>query len=250
MASLNDTLSRLKDNHVSSSTTEETNVCPICHGSTWITTKDSQGRFYSRPCECRERVIAETIMRSSGIIEEDRKKGFRDFKTFDEDPLIAAKETAIRYFRMFKNDYNSRINSLLLSGASGRGKTLLGLAVANNLIRIGIGVMYVSYRDTITELKHNIVDEYVYNEKMRRLKNAKVLFIDDLLKGKITESDINILYEIINYRYLQRLPLIISTEKTIPELISFDEAIASRIIEMSKDYTVFFDRSVPNYRLR
>ena len=85
---------------------------------------------------------------------------------------------------------------------------------------------------------------------MYRLKNARVLFIDDLLKGKVTDSDINIMYEIINYRYLQRKAVIISTEKTIEQLLEFDEAVGSRLIEMSKGYIITFDNSVPNYRLR
>jgi DNA replication protein DnaC len=85
---------------------------------------------------------------------------------------------------------------------------------------------------------------------MHSLKNARVLFIDDLLKGKVNESDINIMYEIINFRYLQRTPIIISTEKSIEELLAFDEAIASRLIEMSKGNIITFDDSVPNYRLR
>lgn len=61
-----------------------------------------------------------------------------------------------------------------------------------------------------------------------------MLYIDDLLKGKITESDVNILYEIVNYRYMNKLPLIISTEKSVSALLDFDEAIASRMLEMCR----------------
>lgn len=249
MPNLNDTLQRLKSDHVASDK-KESNVCPKCNGTTWIITRGEDGREYGKPCECRNKVIATTIMQNCGITPEDQHKGFKDFNTFGEKALIHAKQIAMSYFQMFRGDYHTRINSLLLSGASGRGKTMLGLAVANNLMNMSIRVRYMAYRDEMTALKQNIVDEYAYNERINRLKNASVLFIDDLLKGKITESDVNILYEIVNYRYLQRLPMIISTEKTIEELINFDEAIGSRIAEMSKDYVITFDASVPNYRLR
>ena len=87
------------------------------------------------------------------------------------------------------------------------------------------------------------------SEEINRMKNVSVLFIDDLFKGKITKSDINIMYELINHRYLKRLPMIVSTEKYPKDLLSVDEALGSRIIEMSKGYVVEFKES-GNYRLR
>lgn len=223
-------------------------MCPVCRDDggflfridgyeTWI------------ECDCMKKKRAVERMQNSGIIEEDRNKTLDDFKTFGERPLILAKETVKRYMDSFTEIKDNRQNSLLLMGASGRGKTMLGLIAAMNIINNHhVGVRYVSYRNMITELKHVIKDEYTYNAAMNKLISASVLFIDDLYKGKITESDINIMYEIINTRYLARKPLIISTEKTFNELTDVDEAIGSRIIEMSKGYIVQFDRATPNYR--
>lgn len=78
---------------------------------------------------------------------------------------------------------------------------------------------------------------------------VKIPDVDDLLKGRITESDVNILYEIVNYRYMNNLPFIISTEKSIGELLSFDEAIGSRIIEMCRGNIVQLQGKELNYRL-
>lgn len=224
--------------------------CEKCHDTEWILTADENGIEYAKPCECRARKTAIRLMASSGISVEDLKKGFADFETFNENGLIVAKQTAIRYYQRFFKTRDTRHNSLLLCGASGRGKTTLGMAVANNLINQCVGVRYMPYRDEMTKLKQEITDELTYKDHMWRLKTASVLFIDDMLKGKVTESDVNILYEIINYRYLERLPLIISTEKFSNDLLDFDEAIGSRILEMCKGYVVSFDRSIPNYRLR
>jgi len=227
-------------------------VCEKCKGTTWIFYTDDQGYEIAKECECRERVIALNLLTSSGISEEDSKKGFNGFETFNEPALINAKNTAVSYFQNFESIEKERINSMLLCGSSGRGKTTLGLAIANNLINVGVGVRYMPYRDVVTALKQQIGSDnkYIYNDHIYKLKNARVLFIDDLLKGKVTDSDVNILYEIINYRYLQRKPFIISTEKAIEQLLEFDEAIGSRLIEMSKGYIVTFDNSIPNYRLR
>lgn len=226
--------------------------CKKCNGTTWIFRKDSGGYEWAEPCECREKAISLKLLASSGISEEDSKKGFAGFNTFNESVLVNAKNTATSYFQNFAKMESERVNSIMLCGASGRGKTTLGMAIANNLISSGVGVRYMPYRDSVTDLKQLLGHENksLYKDKMYRLQNARVLFIDDLLKGKVTESDINIMYEIINYRYLQRKPVIISTEKTIEELLAFDEAIGSRLIEMSKGYIITFDSSVPNYRLR
>lgn len=227
-------------------------MCELCGGSTWIIYRDEQGRDVGKPCKCREKVIYSLLLKASGISEEDSKKGFGGFNTFNEPALINAKNTATLYYQNFKNMEEKRVNSIMLCGSSGRGKTTLGLAITNNLISAGVGVRYMPYREEMTKLKQELVDgnKYFYEEHMFKLKNARVLFIDDLLKGKVTETDINILYEIINSRYLQRKAIIISTEKTIEELLAFDEAIASRLIEMSKGYIITFDSSIPNYRLR
>lgn len=119
----------------------------------------------------------------------------------------------------------------------------------NRLIHNGTPVQYMSYRDAITKLKQNITDAEEYSDSINRLKNVDVLFIDDLFKGRYTDSDINIMYELVNHRYLKRLPIIVSTEKTPAELLAIDEALGSRLIEMSKGNMITFTES-GNYRLR
>lgn len=247
---LNEIMQRIEQNRANAQPhIQPVYECDKCKDTEFILHKEN-GREYATRCSCWETKAAARIMRNSGISEEDSKKGFREFETFGESALVDAKDKATRYFMEFFQNESSRTNSIMLCGASGRGKTTLGMAIANNLIHKCVGVRYMAYRDEITRLKQEITEEHTYNEHMRRLQGARVLFIDDMLKGKVTESDVNILYEIINHRYLSRLPMIISTEKTPQELIEFDEAIASRLLEMSKGYVVVFDKSVPNYRLR
>ena len=80
-------------------------------------------------------------------------------------------------------------------------RVIYSLAIANSFMKNGIGVVYMNYREDMTSIKQNILDSEVYNKYLNRYKNARVLLIDDLFKGNITPSDINIIFEIINYRY-------------------------------------------------
>ena len=107
------------------------------------------------------------------------------------------------------------------------------------------------YRDVITKIKQNMIDQEYYSKIISKYQSCEVLLIDDLFKGRINESDINIMFEIINYRYLKFLPIIVSSEFSIDRLLSFDEGVGSRIYEMSKDYVVEIENNISNnYRLK
>ena len=107
------------------------------------------------------------------------------------------------------------------------------------------------YRDVITKIKQNMLDAEYYSKLISKYQTCEVLLIDDLFKGKINESDINIMFEIINYRYLNFLPIIVSTEFNIDRLLSFDESVGSRLYEMCKDYVVEIEKDMNNnYRLK
>ncbi len=162
---------------------------------------------------------------------------------------LEAFRTANIYAKNFKQLQSDRRNSIMFMGQVGSGKTHLSLAIANKLMDKGIGVIYMPYRESIMSLKQNIMEEESYKKLMNRYKNSRVLLIDDLFKGGVTKSDLNIMFEIINHRYFNNLPMIISTEKYLEELMNIDEAIGSRIIEMSKAYIINLVGKKLNYRI-
>lgn len=223
--------------------------CPKCKDTHMITSTDEDGYTTARYCDCMAQTVYARLMRASGIDADDVNVKFADFQTFGEHELQVAKATAAKYATEFPMKRYERNNSIILSGLPGRGKTMLGFCIVNRLIHNGTPVQYMSYRDAITKLKQNITDAEEYLDSINRLKNVDVLFIDDLFKGRYTESDINIMYELVNHRYLKRLPIIVSTEKTPAELLAIDEALGSRLIEMSKGNVITFTES-GNYRLR
>ncbi|MBO3443701.1 ATP-binding protein [Clostridium sp. CCUG 7971] len=218
--------------------------CNKCRDLTFII-KDNT----ATPCECRGLIEAKNILRNSGISEEFRKKTFENYNySFDTQSLDAFYK-AKTYVKNFNEIKSKRNNSILFMGQVGSGKTHLSMAIANNLMDSGIGVIYMPFRDIITQIKQNIMDEEYYRKTISRYKFANVLLIDDLFKGSISKSDINIMFEIINYRYFNNLAMIISSEKRFDELIDIDEALGSRIIEMSKGYVVELKGRKLNYRL-
>lgn len=225
--------------------------CEKCHDVGWIYWTDENGYDFGKECECQKVAKAKRIMENSGILSGQQDISFKSYITNDVPALENAKEKTIKYYQAFEKIEHERNNSILLCGQVGAGKTHLGIALSNNLIARMIAVIYMPYRNVITTLKQNITNDEVYNRELSKYLNARVLFIDDMLKGRITESDVNIMFEIVNHRYLNQLPMIVTTEKTIDEMLAFDEAVGSRIIEMCKGNIIFFPKGMNlNYRLR
>lgn len=243
------TLSELKNRMSLNNTEKEAYKCPKCKDSGWISLKDKNGHSFCKRCDCWEIRLAEELMELSGISQEFNSKGFKNFNTRNNAQLVNAKSKAINYFKTFSEIEKTRNNSIMLSGQVGAGKTHLGVAISRSLMSKNIAVIYMAYRNAITKIKQVLIDSADYYNEINKYSQARVLYIDDFLKGKVTEADVNIMYEIINYRYMNNLPLIISTEKSLSELLAFDEAIGSRIIEMCRGNIVQLKGTELNYRL-
>ncbi|WP_083256139.1 ATP-binding protein [Domibacillus iocasae] len=210
---------------------------------------------YSIRCECVERRKRERLMKSSDITDEFRKLRFQNFRIEGKHPIVVqAKQCALSYFSEFDNVRSLRENSISLLGQPGAGKTHLLTAVANNLIdRKGVSVQYFPYIEGTKELRD---DFNLLTEKLERMKKADVLFIDDLFKPvkrvpRASDWQVEQMYDVLNYRYLNHLPIMVSSELTIHELVEVDEALATRISEMSKSFTVVIkgNRMELNHRL-
>ena len=231
---------------VKKSMTQDLYECAKCKDLGYILNPETN-RY--KICECEERKKYQRILEKSGISENFKKIGFKEFETKTEWQK-KAKSEAVDYVKNFGDIEKSRNNSIAFLGNCGAGKTHLSIAIANNLMSKNIGVLYMSYREAVTKIKQVITDDEVYNKQISRYKNARVLLIDDFAKGKTTEADVNIMFEIINYRYLNAKPIIISSELTQDRLLNFDEAVGSRIIEMCKSRICEVVGVKNNYRLR
>lgn len=224
--------------------------CPLCKNKGRIQ-KSIYNEMYNdyievmTDCECmkRRKVIQRARRSGLGIYLD---KTFGDYiATDDWQKQIKAK--AIEYC---KEDNN---NWFIALGQSGSGKTLISCIIANYLLKQkGKEVTYITWTDFISKLKRDIMSDNndEVSKYMNKVKNVEVLYIDELLK-KYSEADLKYIIEIINYRYTNNLKTIITSERTIDNLIDIDEATFSRMIEKSGKYIISIntDRR-KNYRLR
>ncbi len=223
-------------------------TCAECKDTGWIMVEDG-GQGTAKRCRCRAGEQIGMLIKKSELPEEFFANDFNSFDDRNHPQLAKAKSMAVRYAETFNEIEHERYNSILFCGQVGSGKTHLGTAICSRLIDSGIVVMYMPYRNAVTKIKQLVTDEVGYGNELDRYRKARVLYVDDLFKGKLTDADVNIIYEIVNYRYMNKLPLIISTEKSIGDLLDFDEAIGSRIIEMCRKNIVQLKGKELNYRL-
>lgn len=230
--------------------------CPKCKDQLGYIQGEWPNEVWVR-CSCIEWRRTQKMMKASQITDEFKRLGFKNFSLEGKAPIIKdAYECAYEYFREFTNIQDKRKNSISLLGQPGAGKTHLLTAVANNLMRKkGIPVLYFPYVEGFNDLKD---DFDKLEEKLEHMKTVDILFIDDLFKPtgrdrkpRATEWQIEQMYAVINYRYLNYKPIMVSSELTVDELADVDEALGTRIYEMCSDFTVVIkgDRKILNHRL-
>lgn len=204
--------------------------CPICKDREWVDFVDEDGHECMKHCVCHAQREHERSIAFSGISEKFKTKTFSNFQEG------ANKELKANCMEYVKTKAYEKHESLIIMGQVGSGKTHLAMAIVNNLLAKGVRCRYLEYRSFMALVKQSLTDRETYQRELDIAKRAEVLYIDDFLKGKVTDADLNIMFEIINTRYLADLPVIITTELTPDAIIKFDEGIGSRIMEMASNY--------------
>lgn len=132
---------------------------------------------------------------------------------------------------------------LILVGNNGVGKTHLACSIANKLIENGIPVIYGTLINLLAELRNSYdTDNNISEMEIIKLyENVDLLIIDDLGKEKPSEWGLEKLFTIINSRYENNLPVIITTNYnqdsllkrlSINEEVETAKSIISRLYEM------------------
>lgn len=226
--------------------------CNTCKDTSWI----GKDGAYIR-CSCYTEEYLNRLWENFGVKIKDIKL-LREYDPYN-DLTQKAKEKAVDYIKSFDEIKSTRENGFALLGQSGAGKTHIVLAIGKALLEKKVSVVYMPYLEVIKELKALAMYQEDYEKLLSRYTRAKVLIIDDLFKDKVkkgrvaaelSETDMKHIYPILNYRYLNYLPTIISSECTPSMLLELDEALGGRILETTgKRFSLTFKDNC-NYRLR
>lgn len=203
----------------------------------------------SFPCVCQQDRIAS--QRSAQLRRLSNLDAVADktFDTFILDPpgLDERDQASLRVSYDRAQEYaNSPQGWVLFQGSFGSGKTHLAAAIANYHFARGGQVLFITAPDLLDHLRstYGPSSEINYDEMFERVRAAPLLVLDDLGAESPTPWAREKLYQLINHRYLSRLPTIITTNTPLEEL---DPRVRSRIVDWN--LTSSIPMNVPDFRV-
>lgn len=174
-------------------------------------------------CSCRQGQIdrrMHTRLFSMSNLDELKHLTFENFKPRGRVGLRAAQaeslEQTCNQARIFAE---TRKGWLLLSGSYGCGKTHLAAAIANFSVGVGIPTLFLTVPDLLDTLRFSYDDpDSTFESRFNEIKNAPLLVMDDFGTQNATEWAQEKLFQILNYRYVNKLPLVVTTNLMIKEM--------------------------------
>ena len=180
----------------------------------------------------RQRV--KTMIRQSGLGARFAERTFETYRAETE-----WQKTALRIAQEFCQNMVDRTDKgqgIILSGSVGTGKTHLAAAITIKVIHANFDVIYGTATALLSEIKRGWKEDDAA-DFVDRLCEIPLLVIDDLGKEYSKKNDgwswaQEQFFQVINARYENYLPMIITTNLDMKQLsATMGDAIVSRIIE-------------------
>ena len=225
--------------------------CPICHGVGYVRLDVPPGhpQFGKLvPCVCRTSAIEEARRRRLFAMSHLDKLGHLTFETFKPHGRMG---TGPRQARSIESAYNfarqfaeNPSGWLLLMGGYGCGKTHLAAAIANYCVEKGISTLFLTVPDLLDNLRFAYDSpEGGFEKRFEQIRSVPLLILDDFGTQNATPWAQEKLFQILNFRYINRLPTVITTNLTLEEI---EPRLRSRL--QDPDVVAKIKIDAPDYR--
>lgn len=149
--------------------------------------------------------------------------------SFDDFDVDESNERNYRLCKRYASVFDKMLEEgqgLLLWGSVGTGKSYAAACIANELIKKKKKVVMTSFTKILeilgTEKEESLIE---------KLENAKLVIFDDLGAERNTSYALEKVYNIIDGRYRSRLPMILTTNLTLQEMLDEEDVTYSRIYD-------------------
>ena len=121
----------------------------------------------------------------------------------------------------------------LLTGPAGVGKTHLAVAAASEREKSGDTVFFSTVPDLLDHLRSAYAPDnpMIPEDLLEAIKTSDLLVLDDFGAERSTDFAEDKLFQVINYRYEERLPTIITTSLDFGKIEASRPRIASRLAD-------------------
>jgi DNA replication protein DnaC len=225
--------------------------CPYCHGIGYLRKDVPVGHpDFGRLeiCSCRDRQISQQVRQRLFTLSNLEALSHLTFENFNPRgrvglwPKLAANlEQAYNQAHHYAQDMHGW---LLLRGKTGCGKTHLAAAIANFAVSMGVPTLFVTVPELLDMLRAAYSDpESSFEERFDEICRASLLVLDDFGTQNATPWAQEKLFQILNFRYINKLPLVITTNLFIGDI---ESRIRSRLED--PDLVTIVNIMAPDYR--
>jgi DNA replication protein DnaC len=182
-------------------------------------------------CSCREGQIkkqARDGLYKLSNLEELTHLTFENFEVRGQIGLGPAQADSLERAFNHAQQFARKLEGwLVLQGPYGCGKTHLAAAVANFVVDIGIPTLFLTVPDLLDNLRFSYNNpEATFEERFEDIRKVPLLIMDDFGTENATSWAQEKLFQILNYRYINNLPLLITTNLSLNQL---EGRISSRL---------------------
>jgi DNA replication protein DnaC len=184
-------------------------------------------------CVCRRAKVTDAVrgrLFALSHLDDLKDLTFESFKSHGHKGLADIQANSLEMAFNQAQHYAQSLNGwLLLQGGYGCGKTHLAAAVANFAVSMGVPTLFLTVPDLLDTLRFAYKDEDItFENRFDEIRNAKLLVLDDFGTQNATGWAQEKLFQIINYRYINKLSTVVTTNLLLDEI---EARIRSRLAD-------------------
>lgn len=194
--------------------------------------------------QARKRI--EHLFKISGIPALFSDKGLTDYQADNEQQAKALSQAR----RFADNHPANPLASLIFTGATGTGKTHLAIGIIRTLINQGKSCKYTTSYDLLSSIKATYGNESFRTEEdiVNDYIKPSLIAIDEAGMNELSKTDSNLLYRIINGRYVENKGTVIVSNA---DLSLLKQNLGDRIVDrLRAGNSTLIDINCSSYRTK
>jgi len=176
----------------------------------------SYGRFFHALKQCRHERSRREKLRIAKLFSSARIPRAYEGDTFADYDVTEGNRGAVAAARLMTA---GEIGGLFIHGVRGTGKTMLAAIIANERARAGSPVLFASVPDLMADIRASFASGGT-SERVQAVKETPFLVLDDLGAEKMTEWVGEQLFRIVNHRYNEKLPMVVTSNYSPTQVIA------------------------------